>query len=166
MLLSQLATDRIDADTGEALEASFVDIRKAYLNAVPRRSVHPMFPREVVLEKHKTAKLKRCVYGTRDAGQLWEDCYAQKLIDTCFVRGVSSPCCFDHPERNIRVVVHGDDCAALGTATQLQWYEQGLASAFEIKIMRRLGESPSWNRRPSAAKMMVLQLPPGAWTYS
>ena len=93
LLLSGSASKRFDSKN-VPLEISFVDIRKAYFNAVPRRSIHLTFPKEMGMPTHMVAKLKRCVYGTRDAGQLWEDCYAQKLIDMGFIRGLSSPCCF------------------------------------------------------------------------
>ena len=43
LLLSQMATERIDKETGDPLEMSFVDIRKAYFNAIPRRRLHIMF---------------------------------------------------------------------------------------------------------------------------
>ena len=33
--VSQVATERYDATTGDALEISFVDIRKAYFNGTP-----------------------------------------------------------------------------------------------------------------------------------
>ena len=38
------------------------------------------------------AHLKRCVYGTRDAGMLWEETYSQALIDQGFGSGIASPC--------------------------------------------------------------------------
>ena len=95
--LSQFATERVDAVSKEPPEISFVDIRKAYFNAVPRRKLHLMFPRELGVEKDKCAKLKRCVYGTRDAGQLWEDCYAHKLVEMGFIRGLASPMLFRPP---------------------------------------------------------------------
>ena len=102
--------------------------------------MHVTFPREMGVEKDKVGRLKRCVYGTRDAGQLWENCYAEKLQELGFIRGLASPCCFYHPQRRIRIVVHGDDFTALSTAAQLDWYEKELAKAFELKIKGRLGE--------------------------
>ena len=60
------------------------------------------------------AKPVRCVYGTRDAGKIWEDCYRDCLEGMGFQSGAASPCVFFHPERNITVVAHGDDFNALG----------------------------------------------------
>ena len=52
---------------------SVVDIRKAYFNGIPRRSVYMDLPREMGLGKEYVAKQVRCVYGTRDVGDIWED---------------------------------------------------------------------------------------------
>ena len=46
---------------------------------------------------------------------------------------------FFHDERNISIVVHGDDFNALGVADELNWYEKELATHFEIKIRGRMG---------------------------
>ena len=86
------------------------------------------------------ASFKRCVHCTRDARQLWEDCYAQRLVDMGFRRSLASPWCFYHSQRHIRVAVHGNDFTALASASQLAWYEPELMKTFELKIKGRLGE--------------------------
>ena len=93
LLLSELATRRRLGD-GRALEVSFIDIKKAYFNGIPRRDLHLFVPKELGLGTKAIAHLKRCVYGTRDAGLIWEDCYASALVNMGFRRGVSRPCCF------------------------------------------------------------------------
>ena len=86
LLLSQFATQRSLPD-GRALEMSFIDIKKAYFNAIPRRQLHLFLPREMGLGPRAVARLKRCVYGTRDAGMRWEETYSQALLDLGFRRG-------------------------------------------------------------------------------
>ena len=49
--------------------------------------IHLAFPKELAIPDHLVAHLKRCVYGTRDAGAIWEDCYATALTEMGFVRG-------------------------------------------------------------------------------
>ena len=119
---------------------SFVDIRKAYFNGVPKRNVHLAFPKELGIPDNLVAHLKRCVYGTRDAGAIWEECYAGALVEMGFTRGVASPCCFYHAGRNLRVVVHGDDFTCLGPKAEITRYEDELASRFEIKRRGHIGE--------------------------
>ena len=52
------------------LRISFVDIRKAYFNAVPQRDIYMKLPPEMGMGPDVVAKQVRCVYGTRDAGRL------------------------------------------------------------------------------------------------
>lgn len=122
------------------LRISFVDIRKAYCNAVPEREIFMRLPPEMGLGSDVVAKQMGCVYGTRFAGRLWEDTYKGVLNHAGFVTGVSNPCVFHQTNRDISIVVHGDDFTALAGDTDLNWYEDELRKSFEIKIRGRLGE--------------------------
>ena len=125
---------------GKCLQLSFIDIRKAYFNGIPKRPVYMRFPKELGLPTNAVGKLVRCAYGTRDAGAIWEDTYRGALEDMGFQSGVASPCCFFHPGRNISLVVHGDDFTSLGIGGDLDWLEKELALHFELKIRGRIGE--------------------------
>ena len=117
LLFSQWAKEQ--KRHGKHLKLSFVDIRKAYFNGKPKRSLYVRLPPELGLPKDVVGKLDRCMYGTRDAGAIWETCYVDCLVGLGFVQGVGSPCCFWHPTWEISVVVHGDDFSALGTDDML-----------------------------------------------
>ena len=138
VLFSRLAQERTRG--GQKLRISFIDIRKAYFNGIPKRPIYMSFPKELGLPSHYVAKLIRCVYGTRDAGAIWEDCYRGALEEIGFTSSVASPCCFWHRERGLHVVVHGDDFTTLGVDDQLDWLRQSLAEHFEIKVRGRIGE--------------------------
>ena len=73
VLFSQWATEQTRG--GKKLKLSFVDIRKAYFNGKPTRSLYLRLPPELGLRRNVVGRLIRCCYGTRDAGQIWEDCY-------------------------------------------------------------------------------------------
>ena len=124
---------------GKQQRISFVDIRKAYFNALPKRNIFMSLPKELGLPGHWVAKQVRCVYGTRDAGALWEDTYRAALEDMGFKSGVASPCIFSHADRDLVCVVHGDDFTTLGNDDNLNWYEAELAKHFELKLRGRLG---------------------------
>ena len=96
------------------MKLSFVDVTKAYFNAVPQRSIYVRAPRELGLPQGTMGKLIRCAYGTRDAGALWEETYAHVLMDAGFIRGNASPCCFWHPQRKYRW------CAMVMTSPRLE----------------------------------------------
>ena len=82
------------------------------------------------LGKTAVGKLRRCIYGTRDAGAIWEQVYTRALIALGFEQGVSSPCCFTHKTWGVSVVCHGDDFTALGTDSSLNLYEHGSSALF------------------------------------
>ena len=71
-------------------------MRKAYFNCGPTRSIYVRLPQEIGLGKHVLGQLRRCIYGTRDAGAIWEQVYTRALIEMGFTQGISSPCCFVH----------------------------------------------------------------------
>ena len=137
LLFSQWATEQKRG--GKFLKISCVDIRKAYFNGIPKRSMYVRLPPELGLPRNILGKLKRCMYGTRDAGAIWEQCYVDCLVGMGFKQGLGSPCCFYHSDWKISVVVHGDDFTALGTDESLDKYEAGLKKSFECKIRGRLG---------------------------
>ena len=124
-------------------QLSFIDVKKAYFYGVPDRNLYIRFPPELGMPKTMVGKLVRCMYGTRDAGSIWEGCYTKCLVDLGFEQGVASPCCFKHPTWNVSVVVHGDDFTALGTPEGLDLYEAGMCKAFECKLKGRLGRRDS-----------------------
>lgn len=131
MLFSMFAQQGMDRSKRKK-KLLFIDITKAYFNAAPTRSIFVKVPRELGLPKGTVGRLTRCCYGTRDAGMLWEETYAEVLEQACFVRGKACPRVFYPPERDVAVVCHGDDVSAVGREPDLLWYKQVLAHAFEI----------------------------------
>ena len=132
-------TTRQKGRSRACLKLSFVDVRKAYFNGIFKRKVYLMLPKELGLDSSTVGFLIRCAYGTRDAGAIWEETYAEALMAIGFIRGAASPCCFFHKERDISIVVHGDDLTGLGEGADLDWYEDALAKFFELKLRARIG---------------------------
>ena len=138
VLFSRLAQER--TRKGSPLRLSFLDVKKAYFNGIPRRDVYMSLPKELGLPSHFVGKQVRCVYGTRDAGAIWEETYREALESIGFTSGVASPCCFFHKDRGLSTVVHGDDISTLGLDDDLTWLEVELAKSFELKLRGRIGE--------------------------
>ena len=136
MLLSKAATGNPRGRRQKKL--AFIDVRKAHFNGKPSHPTYVALPPEYNCPG-MCARLNWCLYGTREAGRQWERCYTEVLVKAGFVRGRNSPVCFYHKARDISVVVHGDDFTALGEDAALDWFEELLASVFEIKIRGRLG---------------------------
>jgi hypothetical protein len=84
-------------------------------------------------------RLRRCLYGTRDASARWEAFLGSELKKHGFVQGVASACCFHHPSRDLRCMVHGDDFVFVGPDVDLAWAEKVMGESFLIKVVGRLG---------------------------
>ena len=103
------------------MKFDFIDIRKAYFNAPARRAVYVELPTEIA-EPGTCGRLFKPLYGARDAAQNWEVEYSRFMESIGFTRGTSTPCSFHNQEKELRVVVHGDDFTVLGWEHQLNWF--------------------------------------------
>ena len=72
MLFNEFASER--TRNGKPLQISFIDVKKTYFYGVPERDLYVRLPPELGLSKTFVGKLVRCMYGTRDAGAIWESC--------------------------------------------------------------------------------------------
>jgi len=96
-------------------QIGFVDIKKAHLYAKATRDVYiELRPGDE--QEGMCGKLNYTLYGTRDAAHNWEREYTNTLVDISFQVGKSTTCVFRHEQRNIDIVVHGDDFTTLGTS--------------------------------------------------
>jgi hypothetical protein len=136
MLLSHAATGRKTSRGGRKILV--VDARKAHLHAPAERLVYVDLPPEV-RQPGMCARLRRCLYGTRDAPARWEAFLASELEKMGFERGKASPCCFRHGTRDLRCIVHGDDFVFAGGDKDLEWVQHEMGTRFLIKVIGRLG---------------------------
>ena len=122
---------------GRPLRINFIDVRKAYLNAIPTRAIYMRLPKEMGLPPDTVARQVRCVYGTRDAGKLWEDTYTVVMESLGFKAGESNPCVVWNAERQLMCVVHGDDFTTLGL-------DEDRLIEIEREILKKYEESSSF----------------------
>eukprot|EP00973_Karenia_brevis_P089043 12349492-Karenia_brevis.AAC.1 len=73
------------------------------------------------------------MYGMRGAAAAWENCYADKLINEGFSRGISCGVVFYNREGDLSLVVHGDDFTFCGLEENLMWIKELMKEWFEIK---------------------------------
>ena len=139
MLLSDLATRRRAGGRKKGQrKALFIDVRKAHLHAFANRELYVALPPEVA-EPGMCAKLVRSLYGTRDAPARWEALYIGTLESFGFVRGRANACCFYHPERDVRCVVHGDDFTFTGFDEDLTWVQAAMDGGLPVQGGRAPG---------------------------
>ena len=101
-------------------QIGFIDIKKAHLYAKATRDVYIVLPPGDEQEG-MCGKLNYVLYGTRDAAHNWEREYTATLVDQGFSVGRSTTCVSRHEQRNIDIVVHGDDFTLLGIGGDIQW---------------------------------------------
>ena len=119
----------------------FMDTSRAYFNAKVDENdpVYVELPPEANSPAGTCAMLRRHMYGTCRAADVWQSEYSGALVDLGFCQGTSSACVFRHEERQIMVRVHGDDFTCSGARPQLQWLEAGLRAEYGLTVGARLG---------------------------
>jgi hypothetical protein len=136
MLFSRAATRK----NGEIKrKLMFIDVKKAHLNPKCDRDVYISLPGECECPEGMCGKLDFWLYGFRDAASAWENLYAQKLVEVGFTRGDGCGVVFYHEERDISLVVHGDDFTFCAEPEELKWIETKMGEWFEIKVRAILG---------------------------
>ena len=116
-----------------------LDVCNACVDGIPTRDLYVKLSPELGLGEGVVGKLQKCMYGTRDAGAIWEWTYTQALLRMGFIQGSSNPCCFRHPKWQLALVVHGDDFTCLGTSKNLDKYEAAIMKEFEVELRGRIG---------------------------
>eukprot|EP00973_Karenia_brevis_P019615 2690590-Karenia_brevis.AAC.1 len=66
-----------------------IDLKKAHLNSECQEDVYFELPKECHCLPVYCGKLRRWMYGMRQAASAWESHYASRLEDVGFNRGVS-----------------------------------------------------------------------------
>ena len=86
-------------------------------------------------------RLKKAMYGTRDAAQNWELEYSEMMTEAGFTQGSHRACVFYHKEKDVRAVV----CEKI-----LLHLDRGAAWIGSVKsfsIAWRASSKPDWRER-------------------
>ena len=78
-------------------------------------------------------KLKKAMYGTRDAPQIWADVVRSTLDRLGYKQSLFQPAVYYNLEKDVIVVVHVDDFLCTGDGKALEELHVKLSKAFEIK---------------------------------
>ena len=91
LLMALAVTDGVGFKAGrkkKGMRLDFIDVRRAYFHARARRLVYVALPEEDY-EEGMCGRLKKAMYGTRDAAQNWEYAYTEWLESVGVERGRS-----------------------------------------------------------------------------
>ena len=124
-----------DASTRKIM---FLYISKAHLYAPMLDEEFEELPPEKWKEG-KCARLIYTLYGMRTAASNWEKAYSKTMEEVGFQPGRATVVAFFHPERDIRIIVHGDDFVVEGEQSDLEWVRDVLAAKYLLKVRGILG---------------------------
>ena len=136
MLLSRAATN---TPSRERRKLMFIDAKKAHLNPRCVEDVYIELPEEAGVASGLCGILEYWLYGFRKAASEWERFYAQSLEEGGFDRGVGCPVLFYHRQKDLAIVVHGDDFIVCGYEGDLRWTASYLQECFQSKSVQHKG---------------------------
>jgi len=84
------------------------------------------------LDGDVVGRLKRSLYGTRDAPLNWELTIRKIMMKLGFTQGKSNPCIYYHQKRDLRTVVHGDDFTTAGSYENIKWLHESLGKEWMV----------------------------------
>lgn len=77
--------------------------------------------------------LRRSMYGTRDAPQIWSSEVKRVMEGMGFIACAANPCVFHHPGWDTLALAHVDDFLVVGGSTALEAVKCGITREFEAK---------------------------------
>ena len=119
-----------------------IDVKRARLNGVVGEDEYAYI--ELPGEAGKSGKcgrLKRWLYGMRQAASAWERDYTTKLEALGFKKGLAASTVFYCESMGVRRVVHGDDFTFTFTGKRRDLFElkRKLEESYELKMRAMLG---------------------------
>ena len=84
--------------------------------------------------KDLVGKLNMLTYGSRDAAANWEKTREELLTRIGFTTRESNPCVLHRKERDLAVLVHGDDYFSSGAVEDLRRMKNKIAEKLSLKM--------------------------------
>ena len=121
--------------TSESHKIMVMDVKCAFLYGEARRTVYIELPHTDPRYGDPTVvgKLKKSMYGTRDAPQIWAEHVRATLESLGYKQSVYQPSVYFHPEKTVLIVVHVDDFLCAGKGEELEELYRDLSAKYELK---------------------------------
>eukprot|EP00973_Karenia_brevis_P061600 8566220-Karenia_brevis.AAC.1 len=117
----------------------FIDVKNPHLSPKCEEDVYLELPPECHCPKGYCGELNYWMYGMRGVASAWERHYIGKFESIGVKRGVSCGVVFYQGERDISLVVHGDDLTFCGTDRDFKWVRKHMEEWCEIAVRAILG---------------------------
>ena len=97
-----------------------IDVKKAHLNGFVGEDEFAYIELPWAATKEgQCGRLRRWLYGMRQAASAWERDHSEKLVAMGFEKGIVAPTVFFWKSKVVRCVVHGDDFTFTGKREDL-----------------------------------------------
>jgi hypothetical protein len=117
-----------------SIRVMIMDIKQAFLYGEIKERIYIELPEEDVMKKKgKVGILRKAMYGTRCAPQVWQNLVRERMTELGFEESAEVPCLYVHQAMNVKVVTHVDDFLCSGSAENLLWLRSQLEEHFELK---------------------------------
>lgn len=136
--LCSLMMSKRTSSRGKPLKLGFWDISRAHFYGNAVRKIYIELPEEDA-EDGMVGILRRSMYGTQDASNIWQSDYMELLTANGYERGKSNGAIVYNPQDDARGLVHGDDFAVLADEDALNRLEEILRSRYQLKRLAVLG---------------------------
>ena len=147
-------------DPDNDIVIGFLDISRAHPHVEMKRKLYTELPPEhPEYSKGKVGRLRRHLYGVRDAGQNFELKVQEVSERAGAKRGVHHPCVFSMVERGLHYLHHGDDFAIVGTRSEVKWISEQIGQTFIVKDRGTLGPR-HWDKKVMTILHRVLRWVP------
>ena len=120
--------------TGTRRLLGFLDVKRAHFYSEATREIYVELPTEgkTASDGDVVGRLRRSLYGTRDAPLNWELTIRKTMMKLGFAQGKSNPCIYYHMKRDLRTVVHGDDFTTAGSYENIKWLHEALGKEWLV----------------------------------
>ena len=126
----------------EDLDCEQIDVNNAFTESVLKENIYMQAPDGVDVPPGHVLHLLKSLYGLKQAARDWNQLCARHLIKMGFVQSESDPCLFQHPQRNIIVLVYVDDIpiAAQRNTGDIAWFKKEFQARFKIKDLGQMSK--------------------------
>ena len=130
LLMSNFATRR-----AQGWELMVADVKSAFLYGDATRNIFVNVPEDVRGSSSSDTvwKLRKAMYGTRDAPQSWQNHIYRTLEKEGFTAVRSMAGVFVHHERQVQLCTHVDDFLVIGPRSGVRWTRGILKKHYEVK---------------------------------
>ncbi|BES99547.1 Hypothetical protein2 [Nesidiocoris tenuis] len=118
------------------LELRQLDVPNAFLNGCLKSEVYIKFPRGVDAKKGKALKLKRALYGLKEAPRVWNERFDEFAAGQGLLRSKTDACLYVND--GLWVVLFVDDCLVTGRPDRIAAFVKAMKDEFNAKDLGNL----------------------------